>query len=81
MLFRDGSPPEWLTGQVPLDLIVTPRDATSAIDSIFIVEEGGIVLSFRGLAEVLLKRSALMIAADQMMSKGEIASTRDHEFA
>jgi transposase len=53
MLFQDGSPHEWLAGQAPLDLIVTLDDATSAIYSIFLVEEEGTASSFRGLQEVI----------------------------
>jgi len=53
MLFQDGSPHEWLVGQAPLDLIVTLDDATSAIYSIFLVEEEGTASSFRGLDEVI----------------------------
>jgi transposase len=53
MLFQDGSPHEWLAGQAPLDLIVTLDDATSAIYSIFLVEEEGTASSFRGLTEVI----------------------------
>lgn len=51
MLFQDGSKHAWL-GQGPdLDLIVTMDDATSAILSIFLVEEEGTASSFRGLSE------------------------------
>ena len=53
MLFQDGSRHEWLAGQAPLDLIVTLDDATSAIYSIFLVEEEGTASSFRGLTEVI----------------------------
>jgi hypothetical protein len=53
MLFQDGSPHEWLVDQAPLDLVVTLDDATSAIYSIFLVEEEGTASSFRGLAEVI----------------------------
>ena len=49
----DGSPHAWLAGQAPLDLIVTLDDATSAIYSIFLVEEEGTASSFRGLDEVI----------------------------
>ena len=53
MLFQDGSPHPWLAGQGPLDLIVTLDDATSAVYSIFLVEEEGTASSFRGLDEVI----------------------------
>jgi len=53
MLFQDGSPHQWLVGQAPLDLIVTLDDATSAIYSIFLVEQEGTASSFRGLDEVI----------------------------
>ena len=53
MLFQDGSPHPWLAGQAPLDLIVTLDDATSAVYSIFLVEEEGTASSFRGLDEVI----------------------------
>jgi hypothetical protein len=49
MLFQDGSLHAWLAGQTPLDLIVTLDDATSAIYSIFLVEQEGTASSFRGL--------------------------------
>jgi transposase len=53
MLFQDGSKHAWL-GQGPdLDLIVTMDDATSAILSIFLVEEEGTASSFRGLSETI----------------------------
>jgi hypothetical protein len=55
MLFQDGSTHEWLVDQAPLDLIVTLDDATSAIYSIFLVEEEGTASSFRGLDEVISK--------------------------
>jgi hypothetical protein len=53
MLFQDGSPHAWLADQAPLDLIVTLDDATSAIYSIFLIEEEGTASSFRGLHEVI----------------------------
>src|SRR5271166_1950189 len=43
----------WLAGQAPLDLIVTLDDATSAIYSMFLVEEEGTASSFGGLDEVI----------------------------
>lgn len=53
LLFQDGSPYRWLAGQPPLDLIVTMDDATSAIYSMFLVEEEGTASSFRGLQETI----------------------------
>src|SRR5271165_1836084 len=53
MLFQDGAPHAWLAGQAPLDLIVTLDDATSAIYSMFLVEEEGTASSFGGLDEVI----------------------------
>jgi transposase len=53
MLHQDASRHAWLTGQAPLDLVVTMDDATSAIYSAFLVEEEGTQSSFRGLAEVV----------------------------
>src|SRR5438105_10915009 len=61
MLFQDGSPHEWLVGQAPLDLIVTLDDATSAIYSIFLVEEEGTASSFRGLDEVIRQARAVLL--------------------
>ena len=52
MLHQDGSRHEWLTGQAPLDLIVTLDDATSEIYSAFLVEEEGTASTFRALKEV-----------------------------
>jgi transposase InsO family protein len=53
MLHQDGSRFAWLAGQPELDLIVTMDDATSTIDSAFLVEEEGTASSFQGLLEVL----------------------------
>jgi transposase len=53
LLHQDGSRHAWLTGQPPLDLIVTLDDATSEITSAFLVEEEGTASSFRGLAETI----------------------------
>ncbi len=52
MLHQDGSRHSWLSGQAPLDLIVTMDDATSMIYSAFLVEEEGTVSTLRGLLEV-----------------------------
>ncbi len=56
MLFQDGSPHEWLTGQAPLDLIVTMDDATSEIYSMFLIVEEGTASSFSGLREAIAKK-------------------------
>jgi hypothetical protein len=53
LLHQDGSRHAWLEGQPPLDLIVTMDDATSAIYSLFLVEEEGTASTFRGLREVV----------------------------
>ena len=53
MLHQDGSPHAWLEGQAPLDLIVTLDDATSAIYSMFLVDEEGTASTFQGLREVV----------------------------
>jgi hypothetical protein len=53
LLHQDGSRHGWLEGQPPLDLIVTMDDATSAIYSLFLVEEEGTASTFRGLREVV----------------------------
>jgi hypothetical protein len=52
MLHQDGSRHAWLEGQAPLDLIVTLDDATGAIYSAFLMEEGGTASTFRALKEV-----------------------------
>jgi transposase len=52
MLHQDGSRAAWLSGEPALDLIVTMDDATSTIYSAFLVEEEGIVSTFRALLEV-----------------------------
>jgi hypothetical protein len=54
MLHQDGSQHRWLTGQAPLDLIVTMDDATSTIYSAFLVEEEGTASTFCGLLEVFV---------------------------
>ena len=56
MLFQDGSTHEWLTGQPPVDLIVTMEDATSDLYSMFLTEEEGTASSLRGLREVIGKK-------------------------
>ena len=56
MLHQDGSRHEWLTGQPPLDLIVTLDDATSEIYSAFLVEEEGTASTFRALRQVFAAR-------------------------
>jgi transposase len=53
MLHQDGSRHAWLEGHTPLDLIVTMDDATSAIYSMFLVEEEGTASTFQGLREVV----------------------------
>ncbi len=52
MLHQDGSRHAWLAGRAPLDLIVTPDDATSEIYSAFLVEEEGTASTFRALKQV-----------------------------
>lgn len=52
MLHQDGSPHEWVKGQI-WDLIVTMDDATSEIYSAFFVQEEGIMSSFLALEEVI----------------------------
>lgn len=52
MLHQDGSRHAWLSGQPPLDLIVTLDDATGAICSAFLVDEEGTDSTFRALNEV-----------------------------
>ena len=56
LLHQDGSRHAWLEGGAPLDLIVTMDDATSAIYSIFLVEEEGTASTLRGLREVVERR-------------------------
>ena len=53
MLHQDGSSHARLEGQAPLDLIVTLDDATSAIYSMFLVDEEGTASTFQGLREVV----------------------------
>jgi transposase len=53
LLHQDGSRHAWLAGQPQLDLIATMDDATSAIYSLFLVEEEGTASTFRGLREVV----------------------------
>ena len=55
LLFQDGSPHRWLTGEPPCDLVVTMDDATSTVYSAIMVEEEGTASSFLGLAEVISK--------------------------
>jgi transposase len=56
MLHQDASPHAWLEGAPPLDLVVTMDDATSEIYSAFLVEEEGVVSTFRALLEVFTAR-------------------------
>jgi transposase len=54
LLHQDGSRYLWLPAlERQIDLIVTMDDATSAIYSMFLVEEEGTASSFRGLIEVI----------------------------
>jgi transposase len=54
LLHQDASRFAWLPGDVrQSDLVVTLDDATSAVYSMFLVEEEGTQSSFRGLAEVI----------------------------
>ena len=53
LLHQDASRFAWLPGEPPRDLVVTLDDATSAIYSIFLVEEEGTASSFQGLREVV----------------------------
>jgi len=54
MLHQDASTHAWLPGEgCRYDLVVSMDDATSAIYSIFLVDEEGTASSFRGLREVI----------------------------
>ena len=56
MLHQDASTHAWLGGDAGKhDLIVTMDDATSAIYSMFLVDEEGTASSFRGIGEVVAK--------------------------
>ncbi len=56
MLHQDGSRHAWLSGQAPLDLIITLDDATNRIYSAFLVEEEGTASSLRALREVIAEQ-------------------------
>jgi len=57
MLHQDASTHTWLAGSaVKHDLVVTMDDATSAIYSMFLVDEEGTASSLRGVREVIEKR-------------------------
>lgn len=54
MLHQDASTHAWLPGaDRPYDLVVTMDDATSAIYSLFLVEQEGTASSLRGVREVI----------------------------
>ena len=54
MLHQDASTHAWLAGDAgKYDLVVTMDDATSAIYSMFLVDEEGTASSLRGMAEVV----------------------------
>jgi len=54
MLHQDASTHAWLPGHAgKQDLVVTMEDATSAIYSMFLVDEEGTASSLRGIAEVV----------------------------
>ena len=54
MLHQDASTHAWLAGELgKQDLVVTMEDATSAIYSMFLVDEEGTASSLRGVAEVV----------------------------
>lgn len=55
ILHQDGSSHEWVLGK-KWDLIVTMDDATSEHYSMFFVHEEGIVSSFQGVRDVIIKR-------------------------
>ena len=56
MLHQDASTHAWLPGHLgKQDLVVTMDDATSAIYSMFLVDEEGTASSFRGIREVVAK--------------------------
>ncbi len=56
MLHQDASTHAWLPGgAVKHDLVVTMDDATSAIYSMFLVDEEGTASSFRGVREVVVR--------------------------
>ena len=56
MLHQDASTHAWLPGHLGKhDLVVTMDDATSAIYSMFLVNEEGTASSFRGVREVVAK--------------------------
>src|SRR6266853_5580288 len=52
MLHQDGSRAAWLAGRPQLDLIVTMDDATSTINSAFLIEEEGTTSTLRALLDV-----------------------------
>ncbi|HEY5409809.1 MAG TPA: ISNCY family transposase [Caulobacteraceae bacterium] len=56
MLHQDASTHVWLAGGCKHDLVVTMDDATSALYSMFLVDEEGTASSFRGLAEVIARQ-------------------------
>jgi transposase len=60
LLHQDASKHPWLTGQPPLDLVITLDDATSELYSAFLVEEEGTASSFGGLAEVIEEHGLFM---------------------
>ena len=54
MLHQDVSAHAWLPGdRRKYDLVVTMEDATSALYSVFLVDEEGVASSFQGLREVI----------------------------
>ncbi len=56
MLHQDASTHAWLPGDTgKYDLVVTMEDATSAIYSMFLVDEEGTASSLRGVREVVAK--------------------------
>ncbi len=56
MLHQDASTHGWLAGELgKQDLVVTMEDATSAIYSMFLVDEEGTASSLRGVAEVVAR--------------------------
>ncbi len=62
MLHQDASTHAWLSGQEPLDLVVTLDDATSEIYSAILVEEEGTVSSFLGLNETIAAKGPVLLA-------------------
>ena len=73
MLHQDASTHAWLPGDASkYDLVVTMDDATSAIYSLFLVDQEGTASSLRGVREVVAKHGLFCSPATMENSEAAV---------